>query len=176
MQCPSRRWTCPARRSEPAGTECCVVQRQRWLRSVHREREAMRSSLESTNGPACGGCSLESPTVACCGDDVDVSLCERRRFNRGLRTWRTRTGAPGNLGGLVVFTDHAGWTTRRSSPGAASGTRCSERTYVPTVIPRTEGNEGTRDGRRGVGAPHSTDEAGEPTRGTPWREGDTSRA
>src|SRR5262252_8698541 len=47
----------------------------------------------------------------------------------------------------------------------------SERRYVPTVIPRSEGNEVTRDGRQGVGAPHSTDATGEPTRGTPWREG-----
>src|SRR5208282_6171097 len=29
-----------------------------------------------------------------------------------------------------------------------------------------------RDGRRGVGASHSIAEAGEPSRGTPWREGD----
>ncbi len=28
-----------------------------------------------------------------------------------------------------------------------------------------------QDKRQGVGAPHSTEEAGEPTRGTPWREG-----
>ena len=30
-----------------------------------------------------------------------------------------------------------------------------------------EGNEARRDGRRGVGAPHSTADAGEPTRGNP---------
>lgn len=42
------------------------------------------------------------------GDDVDVSSCERRRSGRGPRTWRTRMGAPGNLGGLVVFTEIRG--------------------------------------------------------------------
>ncbi len=46
-----------------------------------------------------------------------------------------------------------------------------ERNAGATGIPPSEGNEARRDGRRGVGAPHSTDEAGEPTRGTPWREG-----
>jgi hypothetical protein len=35
------------------------------------------------------------------------------------------------------------------------------------VIPRNEGNEVKRDERRGVGAPHSTYEAGEPTREGP---------
>ncbi len=40
-----------------------------------------------------------------------------------------------------------------------------------TGIPPSEGNEARRDGRRGVGVPHSTDDAGEPTRGTPPREG-----
>ena len=32
-------------------------------------------------------------------------------------------------------------------------------------------NEARQEKRQGVGAPHSTEEAGEPTRGTPWREG-----
>jgi len=41
----------------------------------------------------------------------------------------------------------------------------------PMVSP-SEGNEVRRDGRRGVGASHSIVEAGEPSRGTPWREGD----
>ena len=39
------------------------------------------------------------------------------------------------------------------------------------MVPPSEGNEARREGRQGVGAPHSTDEAGEPARGTPWREG-----
>jgi hypothetical protein len=38
-------------------------------------------------------------------------------------------------------------------------------------VARTEGNEGKGERRRGVGAPHCTGEAGEPTQGTPWREG-----
>ena len=47
-----------------------------------------------------------------------------------------------------------------------------EQTTTRTVVSPSEGNEARRDGRRGVGASHSTDEAGEPLRGTPWREGD----
>ncbi len=39
------------------------------------------------------------------------------------------------------------------------------------VVSPTEGNEGRRDGRTGVGAPHSTVETGEPFRGTRRREG-----
>ena len=43
------------------------------------------------------------------------------------------------------------------------------------VIPPIEGNEVTRDGRREVGAARSTADAGEPTRGTPSREGAAGR-
>jgi hypothetical protein len=44
------------------------------------------------------------------------------------------------------------------------------RTTVAAVVSPSEGNEARREGRQGVAVPHSTDEAGEPTRGTPWRE------
>ena len=46
-----------------------------------------------------------------------------------------------------------------------------ERNAGATVVPPSEGNEVRRDGRQGVGAPHTTCDAGEPTRGTPLREG-----
>ena len=49
--------------------------------------------------------------------------------------------------------------------------RPRERNAGAAGIPPREGNEARRDGRRGVGASNSTCEAGEPTRGTPWREG-----
>src|SRR4051812_38658085 len=48
--------------------------------------------------------------------------------------------------------------------------RRRERNAGATEIPPSEGNEARRDGRRGVGAPHTTGDAGEPTRGTPPRE------
>ena len=45
------------------------------------------------------------------------------------------------------------------------------RTRDATMVSPSEGNEVRRNGRQGVAAPHSTVEAGEPSRGTPWREG-----
>ena len=48
--------------------------------------------------------------------------------------------------------------------------RPRERNSGATVVPPSEGNEARRDGRRGVGAAHSTCDAGEPPRGTPPRE------
>jgi hypothetical protein len=41
------------------------------------------------------------------------------------------------------------------------------RTMVATMVSPSEGNEVRRDGRRGVGASHSTDESGEPYRRDP---------
>ncbi len=41
------------------------------------------------------------------------------------------------------------------------------------AVPRSEGNEAAREGRQEVGVLRSTEEAGEPPRGTPWREGST---
>src|SRR5918995_1669242 len=49
--------------------------------------------------------------------------------------------------------------------------RPRERNAGATVVPPSEGNEARRDGRQGVGAPRTTWDAGEPTRGTPSREG-----
>ena len=45
------------------------------------------------------------------------------------------------------------------------------RTTDATMVLPSEGNEARRNGRQGVAAPQSTVEAGEPTRGTPSREG-----
>src|SRR3954470_15591581 len=50
--------------------------------------------------------------------------------------------------------------------------RPRERNSGATVVPPSEGNEARREGRQGVGASHITCDAGEPTRGTPLREGD----
>jgi hypothetical protein len=45
-----------------------------------------------------------------------------------------------------------------------------EQTTTQTVVSPSEGNEARRDGRLGVGASHSTVEAGEPVQGTRRRE------
>jgi hypothetical protein len=59
-------------------------------------------------------------------------------------------------------------TNSRPMAGASGG-RGSETQMRPGYRP-CEGNEVRRDGWRGVGASHTTDDAGEPTRGTPPRE------
>jgi len=135
----------------------------------------MRSSLERQNGPARVGRSLEWSTVENGDDDIEASLCERPRSDRGPRAWRTRTGAPGNLGGVVVFTETRGTDTPLIKSWRCDGCTTQRANHAPTVIPRNEGNEVKRDERRGVGALHSTDEAGEPARGTPWRKGRAGR-
>jgi hypothetical protein len=79
----------------------------------------------------------------------------------------------GNLGGPAVFSVNPGrrYRVTNSRPAAdASGGHGIETRMQPGYRPR-EGNEARRDGRRGFGAPHSTADAGEPTRGTPPREG-----
>ena len=60
-------------------------------------------------------------------------------------------------------------TNYRSAAEASIGH--GSETPDATGIPPSEGNEARRDGRRGFGAPHTTGDAGEPTRGTPPREG-----
>src|SRR3954452_2283160 len=83
------------------------------------------------------------------------------------------SGFPRNLGGPVIFPADS----RREVPGDQLQARDRrirwprERNSGAAGIPPSEGNEARRDGRRGFGASHSTDEAGEPTRGTPRREG-----
>src|SRR5262249_40844197 len=81
-------------------------------------------------------------------------------------------GVPRNWGDPSVSTDISG-----SGPGTpispcprpcvpAAGSKLDARVVSPT-----EGNQGRRKGRTGVGAPHSTAETGGPPRGTRWREG-----
>ncbi len=84
------------------------------------------------------------------------------------------SGVSGNLGDPSVSTDKSGSGTGSSTP------RCPrpgvagrwEQNLDATVVSPSEGNEARREERTGVGASHSIDEAGEPFRGTPWREGD----
>lgn len=108
----------------------------------------MRWSLERRNGPASVGRSLELSTVNIGDDDVDVSLCERPRSNRGQRALAHAHGGtrkPGRPRRLH--------RTRGMDHPLIKSWRCErvrdrgERRYVPTVIPRNEGNEVTRDGR-----------------------------
>ena len=85
---------------------------------------------------------------------------------RGMRAG----GFPGNPGGLVVsILKTAGARARLTKPEAvdvAPSVRRSEAAGARMVPPR-EGNEARGDGRRGVGVPHSTAEAGESSRRDP---------
>lgn len=107
----------------------------------------MRWSLVRLNGPACWG--LHAGVVD--------GLNRRRQHRRlAMREAEIQTGSK-NIG-ASVWGHPETWEASLSSPnmrdgrpadqspGAAPGTRCSERRTVPTVIPRIEGNEVKRDG------------------------------
>ena len=82
-------------------------------------------------------------------------------------------GSPRNLGGPDAFSVSPGRryrvTNSRLAAGAPGGH--GTETRVRPGYRRCEGDEARRDGRRGVGAPRTTCDAGEPSRGTPPREG-----
>jgi hypothetical protein len=92
----------------------------------------MRSSPERITGPASVGRPLESSTVGTGDDDGEASSCERPSSNRGPRTWRTRTGAPGNLGGLVVFTETRGVDNPLIKSRRCVGRATQRANYAPT--------------------------------------------
>ena len=86
-------------------------------------------------------------------------------------------GTRGSLGNLrdpatsvVAAGRRPGLPTPGRSPAPVPGRW--GRTGDQTTVSPTEGDEGRRDGRPGVGASHSSDEAGEPSRGTPRSQGD----
>src|SRR5215207_3246523 len=80
-------------------------------------------------------------------------------------TWEVLTFPLKNPGGDPGDEHQA---RRRDSASSGANQRVNSGT-------RSEGDEATRDERRDVGALHSTEEAGEPSRGIPWREGRASR-
>ena len=70
------------------------------------------------------------------------------------------------------FHRQSGWGDRnRQLPGPRWDAHDrGEQTTGDTMVSAREEYRTGRDGRRGVGASHSIVEAGEPSRGTPWRE------
>ena len=97
----------------------------------------------------------------------------RPRSYRGPRTGPRDTRVPGNLRGPAVSTDISGSGTGTPTPRAhGRASRPAGSKSGARVVSPSEGNETRRDERQGVGASHSTDEAGEPNQGTPRREGD----
>jgi len=117
----------------------------RETREILRLKELKRSHRQI----ACVG-SLELSTVEFGDDDVEVSLCERPRSNRGPRAWRTRTGAPGNLGGLVVFTETRGTDNPLTKSRRCDGCTTQRANHAPTgdTADRRKRSEAGRTTRR----------------------------
>ena len=84
-------------------------------------------------------------------------------------------GSSRNLGAPVASVDKPvlGSPVNNPRPAAAASCVCGNEAQGARRYRESEGNEATREGRQEVGVLYSTDEAGEPTRGTPWREGGT---
>ena len=77
-------------------------------------------------------------------------------------TWEVLTSPAPNRTGHPVSVSRPVGSWRSTPTGANKRAR---------LVPPSEGNEARREGRQEVGALRSTREAGEPSRGTRWREG-----
>jgi len=138
--------------------------------------------------------SVDSEAIGCVIEPRNQANCEGRRCpmtgrpkespadrpRRPPLTGVRKSGAccqgfPRNLGDLSVSPSRRGWVHRTKGPGRGAAFRLrhpAERNRAVGDGYRAARETGVaRDGRGEVGAPHSTCEAGEPTRGTPWREG-----
>jgi len=79
-------------------------------------------------------------------------------------------GSSGNLGDPAVSTTNSRREDRMNNSRMIHGPASradGDEPGTPGWYRPSEGNEAWRNGRQGVAAPHSTVEAGEPTRGTP---------
>ena len=74
---------------------------------------------------------------------------------------------PGNPGGLFVSTrmDAVGEPRIKPRTHARRSVLVGERRNRSVVVSPSEGNQARRNGRRAIGARHSTDEVGEPSQG-----------
>src|SRR5579863_8978350 len=83
-------------------------------------------------------------------------------------------GSPRNLGRLRAFLlESRQGAPAKQKPRARAGSAPPrrERTRSAQEVRLSEGNEARPDEARGVGVPHTSEDAGEPTRGTPPSEG-----
>jgi hypothetical protein len=145
------RWTLPAKASPPAGSESCVARREdpglRSVDSEHAGREIEPRKEDVVGADAVGRA------------EGHIDTLERRTRRRARRVGPTGVGEQG-MQARVLQEPGRPRHLRRGGPRQSAGR------YRPS-----EGNEARREGWRGVRAPRRTDEAGEPTRGTPWRKG-----
>lgn len=158
----------PGKGQRPAGTECCVVQGQPWLRSVHREcrGRVMEPRKEISRGSRRGFLS-----AGC----TDVPPSRGAKVPPGSKSAaHAHWGRPGTWE-VLPSPSCVRVVARGQDQALRCGSAAEGANTEPTAVPPSEGNEARRNGRQEVGAPRSTDEAGEPTRGTPWREGGARR-
>ncbi len=148
-----------------------MVRGQPRLRSVHRERAGRviepRNETES-RGPswfsertAAPRCRKSPGTEAPPGSKSTACT-----HGGSPGTWEILSSPSLRSGSGAPYNKSPGPRRRRARH--ACGSEEDERAMVPP----SEGNEARREGRQEVGALHSTDEAGEPTRGTLRREGE----
>jgi len=93
--------------------------------------------------------------------------------HRGRRTWRMITRVPRELGRPCRLHRRCRLGHRLTNSRLIHSRVLGSwgRIKDDKKISQNEGNEVQRNGRQGVAAPHSTGEPGEPSRGTPGREG-----
>jgi len=98
-----------------------------------------------------------------------------QRSRRGRRARHVHNGVLQEPGRSCRLRRRPGFGNPVNNPGPADIAPYTprERTQGAATVPRSEGNQATREGRQEVGVLFSTEEAGEPTRGTPWREEST---
>lgn len=93
------------------------------------------------------------------------------RSHRGPRARHVHEGSPGTWEAPPFPSEEPTGGDRREeqNPPAPGGVRPAgwNEKSVQRMVPLSEGNETRRDGRRGVGSSHSTEEAGESRPGRP---------
>src|SRR5208337_4515601 len=150
-----------------AGSESCVVGGWPPLRSV--DSQIKRCAIEPRNllVVSLRRCQSRGPRQATHSWSTQPAWSRR---GRRARTMATRVSKEPER--PRRFHRQSGWGDRnRQLPGPRWDAHDrGEQTTGDTMVSAREEIRTGRDGRRGVGASHSIVEAGEPSRGTPWRE------
>ena len=152
----------PGKGWPPAGSESCVVARQRVLRSVDSEWGSRASEPRNRGSRRGRRRTLYRRQHSC----TEVAWCEEPVRGQGPR--QTHTGDPPGTWETQSSPSRSRVGPRDTNKSRLVGEECPHPTGANSgheTVPLSEGNEARRDGRLGVRVPHSTREAGEPT---PW--------
>ena len=109
-------------------------------------------------------------------DNTESAAVAERKGPAGVEEQGTCIlGFSRNLGGPVVSVSESGLgiPVNNSRPAAVASCGCGNEAQGAATVPWREGNGATRKGRQEGGVLRSTDEVGEPARGTLRREGST---